>query len=208
MNRKTILGAAAAALLAVAPLAASAHEDHGLTLGSFLGAQSNMGLKLGQIIGVRADEHAGATAAVERDNDNDGEQGERGAFERHASSTQIVASTTAARITARANRILRTADAMGLFSTALGQRIASSSLDASTTAQATALLSEFDTNIGGAKTQASAALGVAAQLGSTTGASSTADLAAQARGDLSAAREFIRAAVQDVRHILSLIFKA
>lgn len=202
MTWKTIASAAAAAVIAAAPLAASAHEGQGLKLGAFLGTHDSMGLHLGQVVGLHVGEDASTTASttkVERDNEDRGG--------RHATSTAIVASTTAARISAQASRILRVADTMSAFGGTLSSRIASSSLSTTTAASANALLSDFNTNVAQAKVQANAALSLSTQLGSTT-ASSTTSLAAQARTDLKSAREFLRAAAQDMRHILSLIFKA
>ena len=199
IGTKLLAGVAAAALLL--PAAASAHDTNGLNLGQFLGkAVSHEGLKLG--IGANA-----STTLGHRDNDNDGDRHEG----EHATSTKAFhgnASTTAARLTAKANRLSAVADFFASFSGKLSQKIASSSLSASSTAAANLKLADYNTNVAGAQLNASAAATTAAQINAGNATSTNAGFVATAKADLKAARDFLNAAKQDFRAILQLIFKS
>jgi hypothetical protein len=250
MNWKTILGAAAGAVIAVAPLAASAHQGQTWTTastsanGSFmtqstssqvltgtvlgtstqgnphhnhrgpviivLNGFSNMGLHLGSILGW----HGGNDTSTWNHGHHDGDHRNHDGDDDHDATTtppvatttqQIVASTTAARITAKANRLGSIADTMSAFSTTLSSRIASSSLSTSSVALSNTLLGDYNGNVANAKTNVSNALSVAGQINASTTSTSTQVLAGEARSSLQSAREFIRSAEQDLRHILSIL---
>ncbi len=255
MNWKTILGAAASAVIAVAPLAASAHhqdqtwttasssngtfmtqslssQSQGSVLtGTVLGTStqdqpnwnhrgpviivlngfSNMGLHLGSILGWHGDHntswqhHGHHDGDHNRDHDGDDDDNATTTPPVATTTQQIVASTTAAKITAKAHRLGTIADTMSAFSTTLSSRIASSSLSTSSLALSNTLLGDYNGNVANAKTSVSSALSVAGQINASTTGTSTQVLAHEARTSLQSAREFIRSAEQDLRHILSIL---
>lgn len=190
LSRNVLAAAAAAALLL--PAAASAHTNG---LGQILAHDTGIKMALKLNSQVSLDTGASTTLRIERDHDG---------FE-HASTTAhaFVASTTAARLSAKAQRLSSVADFMGSLSSNLSARITSSSLSASSTAAAQSKLGDYNANVANAKADAQAALGIAGQIASTT-ASTT--LAAQAQADLKAARGFIRTAQQDLRTIFRVLF--
>ncbi len=185
---KFVAGAAIAGLLL--PTVALAHDDR---------KGENRGLHLGAFIGL---------GHMKGGSDDDS----RGHKSLHASSTvkvKVHASSTVAKADAierKGTRLVAIADFMGSLSDDLAARIASSSLSASSTAQAT--LNDYNTSIAGAKIKAGAAVSLASGV-STSTASSTADsLLSQARDNLKAARDFLKQAQKDVMFILRAIFKA
>lgn len=203
LTKKLLAGSAVAVMLL--PMAASAHT--GLDVSAALGGKSDghsQGLHLGSFLGVRAgdDNHATST----RDNDNDGDHGK-------VMGTSTVAfhgnaSTTAAHITTKANRITAIADLMASMSSTLASKISAANLSASSTTLANTKLADYNTSLTGAKAQAAAAITAAGNLNANNSTTTNATFSAQAKTDLSAAQKLLRTAAQDIHFILSLIFKA
>lgn len=201
---KTLLAGSAAALM-LAPFAASAHEGGlGLKLGGSFGKDNNPGLhlSLGSVFGVRAGDDNRSATSTQKERDN----------EEHAHATSTVdfkgnATTTAARLTARANRVETIADLMGSLSTTLATKISGANLSASSTADANAKLGDYNTNVASAKAQGQAALSAAGSINGSNSTTTNTAFTTQAQADLSSAQSFLKTAAQDLHNILKLIFQ-
>ena len=110
------------------------------------------------------------------------------------------ASTTAANITAKSNRITASANAMLSFVPRVSAAIASTSAD--TQAALNAKLASFTTEANNAKVQAQAAVTVATGINANNSTTTNASLAVQARTDLKAARDLLNSARKDLFSIL------
>ena len=164
------------------PFAASAHNDNGLRLGSLIG-KGNLTAE------VKAD--------IKHNNDrkdrHDDDKKER------------KATTTAATITAKATRTVKAADFMASLSPVLATRIAGAGLTASSTADANVKLAAYNTAVTGAKTQANAAITVAAQINTTNSTTTNATLLDTAKAKLKAAHECLLTAQKNFKLIVRLI---
>lgn len=193
MTSKLLLKGLAALSIAavVAPMAVSAH---GIEASGDVEAHADSGLHLGVFglgglhLGDRTD--ASTTVKVrgegdrDRDRDTDGE---------HDGAKVGATSSAAVHITNQANRLQKAADFMTTVEGAVAAKAGAS-------ASTSATVAGFTTAIAGVNTNASAALAAAAQLGSTTNATIT----AQAQTDLKAARGFLN----DARKALASLIRS
>ncbi len=194
--KKVLAGSALAAMLV--PMAASAHG-----LGLNLGGGLNLGIgDRTEKTGVEGNGTVNVHANAKVDNDNDGDknhqEGDRG--------DNKAASTTAATIVKKANRISTVADLFSSMSATLGTKIAGS---ASTTDKAAlnAKLGDFNTATAGAKTQAAAAVTAAGNIDQNASSTVNASFVTAAQADLKAARDFLNQARLDISFILHAIWK-
>lgn len=187
---KTSLAGAAVAVSMLVPMAVSAHgldlKGHG-GLGIFLGLGHN-----------KEDLEASSTVAVHHDGDRDNDEGHDKALSA-TSSSKLGTS-----ITRQGVRIQNTADFLGTLSPVLAQKIANSTASASSTAAAQTKLTDYNSALAGANTNAQAAITLGGTLASSTG--TTTDLAAQARTDLKVARDFLQQARQDLIAIVHTLW--
>ena len=179
---KAIAGLATAALLL--PFAASAHS---------LGLSVDGHAKVGVSIGDRIDK---ALDRIEHKGDTDTHKDER-TFER--------ATTTAAKITAKATRVQVAADSMLSFEARVAGLISSSTIEDKTAIQAK--FDAFKSGAISAKTEAGNAISVAGQVNATNSTTTNASLLAQAKIDLREARNFLKDATQALFSVLRSLWK-
>lgn len=195
MNTKLLQKSLAALALAglLLPVAASAH-GLGLNLGGGLNLGS--GEKDKTEVEGNGSVNVHANAKVEK-HDNKGEHKDRVEGTKNAS-------TTAAVIVKKANRISTVADLMASMSTTLGTKITNS-----TVADKTALnakLADFNTVTAGAKTQAAAAVATAGQINANASSTVNASFITAAQANLKAARDFLHQARLDISAILRALW--
>jgi hypothetical protein len=199
---KVLAGSAAAALLV--PTLAMAHEG-GLKLRVSGAASSTPGGIVHVAPNATADLHASVNAAFHRDdnqNDNHGKhkskQNRGHTGEHKVASSTMNATTTASIVTKIAQRLNSVADFFASLRGPIVARIASSTTGTTT---ANAELAEFDANIAGAHLEANSAINLAGQVNASTSASTSNALLDDARENLGDARDFLKAARENLMNI-------
>ncbi len=178
------------------PMAASAH-GLGLNLGGALDLGAGSGKDKTQVEGngsvnVNANAHNG-----ERDNDGDNDKGDK------EIKNSAHASTTAAVITKKANRVQDVADFMGSIGTVIEAKLA---VLGTTTPAVTSATADYKTQIAGAKIQAQSAITTASTINANNSTTTNAAIAAQAQTSLTAARDFLAAARADFKVMLNFLW--
>ena len=202
LNTKTLAAAALAASILV-PAAASAHgfdfgEKGGLHLGAFIGGK-----------GLHVGDHMSASSTVgltHKDGDRDNEDRDNEHENVFKGERSQSASTTAAVLTAKGNRLSAIADFMGSLSGNLSTRIANANLSASSSATANAKLADYSTTTAAAKVQANTAVTAASGINDQNSTTTNATLKTNAQADIKAAREFLLQAQRDLMAILHIVF--
>jgi len=197
--KKLLAGSAMAVM--VLPMAASAHGlglnlDGDLDLGAG-GEKEKTHLEGNGTFNMNANAKVG-----DRDNDNDKDGDKEHRKEIKASKN---ASTTAAVVTKKANRVKDVADFMGSIGASIESKLAG--LGTTTPAVATATV-DYKTQLAGAKSQAQAAINTAATVAVGNSTTTNASIVAQAQVSLKAAQDFLAAARADLKLMLSFLWQS
>lgn len=205
LTTKKVLAATAMATLML-PLAASAHGDgikaniDSTSTGQVGSDHANAGLHLGFRVGLG---HLFGNRGDDK-NGNDNDRDDRATST--VASTVKDASTTSAVLTAKGTRLGQVADFMGSLSSNLSAQIAKANLSATSSSAANAKLADYATSTASAKAQAQAAVTAADQINTANSTTTNSTLEAAAKTDLSAARQFLVTARQDLVAILHIVF--
>lgn len=181
------------------PMAASAHGV-GLNLGGGLNFGAG-GEKTKTQVEGNGDFNVNANAKI-----GDRHDGDRDDRDEHKKEVRAAAnaSTTAAVVIKKANRLQNIADFMGSIGTTIEAKLAA--LGTTSPAVTTATV-DYKTQLSSAKAQANAAIATAATVDAGNSTTTNASILAQAKASLQAAKDFLATAGADLRIMLRFLWK-